>query len=163
MNNPGGVRMSTALTYLKPCRHRLNLTVRPNVLARRIRFEGKQATGIEVESNDQSFVVEGEEIILSSGAIASPQLLLLSGVGPAEDLRLLGINSIHDLTGVGRNMKNHPLCLNRVPLAAGAPTGVRRAEESGGAAVHCQRLLRPQRHSAPAHYFLPGELRGAQH
>ena len=108
MNNPSGVRMSTALTYLQPCRHRLNLTVRPNVLARRIRFEGKRATGIEVESNDQSFFVEGEEIILSSGAIASPQLLLLSGVGPAEDLCLLGINSVHDLTGVGRNMKNHP-------------------------------------------------------
>ena len=108
MNNPGGVRMSTALTYLEPCRHRLNLTIRPNVSAQRIRFDGKRVTGVEVESNGQSFLVEGEEIILSSGAIASPQLLLLSGVGPAEDLRLLGIDPAHNLPGVGRNMKNHP-------------------------------------------------------
>ena len=108
LNNPGGVRMSTAITYLEECRHRLNLTIRGDVLARRILFDGKRATGVEVESNGQPFVVEGEEIILSSGAIASPQLLLLSGVGPAEELRPLGIDSVHDLPGVGRNMKNHP-------------------------------------------------------
>ena len=108
MNNPGGVRMSTALTYLQPCRHRLNLTIRADVLARRIRFEGKRVTGVEVESNGQSFAADADEIILSSGAIASPQLLLLSGVGPAEDLRPLGIDPVHNLPGVGRNMKNHP-------------------------------------------------------
>ena len=108
LNNPGGVRMSTAITYLEECRHRLNLTVRGDVLARRILFDGKRATRVEVESNGQPFVVEGEEIILSSGAIASPQLLLLSGVGPAEELRPLGIDSVQDLPGVGRSMKNHP-------------------------------------------------------
>ena len=112
LNNPGGVRMSTALTYLNACRHRLNLTIRANVLARRIRFDDpfnpKKATGVEVESQGEIFVAEGAEIILSGGAIASPQLLLLSGVGPATELSNLGINPIHDLPGVGQNMKNHP-------------------------------------------------------
>ena len=108
LNNPGGIRMSTAITYLDACRHRLNLTVRANVLARRIVFEGTRAVGVEVDSGGESFVVEGEEIILSAGAIHSPHLLLLSGVGPAEELRPLGIEPVHDLPGVGRGMKNHP-------------------------------------------------------
>ena len=108
LNNPGGVRMSTAITYLDACRHRLNLTVRANVTVRRIVFDGMRATGVEVESGGDAFVVEGEEIILSAGAIASPQLLLLSGVGAAEQLRPLGIGPVHDLPGVGRSMKNHP-------------------------------------------------------
>ena len=108
LNNPGGVRMSTAITYLDACRHRLNLTVRSNVVARRIVFDGKRATGVEAESQGEIFVLDGEEIILSAGAIASPQLLLLSGVGDAEQLRPLGIQPVHDLPGVGRSMKNHP-------------------------------------------------------
>ncbi|MDE2785524.1 MAG: mycofactocin system GMC family oxidoreductase MftG [Chloroflexota bacterium] len=113
LNNPGGVRMSTAITYLDACRHRLNLTIRANVAARRIVFEhgstgSPRAVGVEVESGGDVFVVEGDEIILSAGAIASPQLLLLSGVGDSGQLRPLGIEPIHDLPGVGRSMKNHP-------------------------------------------------------
>jgi choline dehydrogenase len=108
LNNPGGVRMSTAITYLDAGRHRLNLTVRASVLAHRVRFEGKRATGLEVSSNGESFVVEAEEIILAAGSIASPQLLLLSGVGPAGELRSLGIDPVHELPGVGCGMKNHP-------------------------------------------------------
>ncbi|MBM3225019.1 MAG: mycofactocin system GMC family oxidoreductase MftG, partial [Candidatus Tectomicrobia bacterium] len=83
LNNLDGLRMSTALTYLNPARQRLNLTVRSQVLARRILFEGRRAVGVEVESGNDVFTVEGQEIIVSGGAIASPQLLLLSGVGPA--------------------------------------------------------------------------------
>ena len=108
LNNPGGIRMSTAITYLDACRHRLNLTIRANVVARRIVFEGKRATGIEVESGGDVFVVDGDEILLAAGAIASPQLLLLSGVGDPEQLLPLGIAPAHDLPGVGRSMKNHP-------------------------------------------------------
>jgi len=108
LNNPGGVRMSTALTYLSSCRHRLNLTIRPNALVKRVVFMGKRATGLEVESGGETYLVEGEEIILSAGAIASPQLLMLSGVGPATQLRQLGIKPVIDLPGVGQNMKNHP-------------------------------------------------------
>ena len=108
LNNPGGVRMSTAITYLDACRHRLNLTIRANALVRRIVFDGARTTGVEVDSGGETFIVEGDEIILSAGAIHSPHLLLLSGVGPAEELRPFGINPVLDLPGVGRGMKNHP-------------------------------------------------------
>ena len=107
-NNIDGVRMSTALTYINPSRHRLNLTIKPNVLARRILFDGIRATGVEVESGGEIFAVEGEEIILSAGAVASPQLLMLSGVGPESQLRSLAIQVVHDLPGVGQNMRDHP-------------------------------------------------------
>ena len=109
MNNMNGVRMSTALTYLDSCRHRLNLTIRASVLARRVLFEGNRATRVEVESGDGIFTVEGEEIILSAGGIASPQLLLLSGLGPADHLRELGIPVVRDLPGVGWNLRDHPI------------------------------------------------------
>jgi choline dehydrogenase len=127
MNNPNGIRMSTALTYINPNRHRLNLTIRPKVQARRILFKGKKATGVEVESGGERFIVEGSQIVLSTGAIASPQLLMLSGVGPAAHLRSLGIPVVLDLPGVGQNLRDHPLVAVRVrvkddfPLDATAP------------------------------------------
>ncbi len=113
LNNPGGVRMSTAITYLDACRHRLNLTIRGNVTVRRVVLDdgstgSPRAVGVEVESGGESFVIDGDQIILSAGAIASPQLLMLSGVGPADHLRSVGIEPVHDLPGVGRSMKNHP-------------------------------------------------------
>ena len=80
MNNPEGVRMSTALTYLRAVRHRLNLTVRPDVVVRRILFDGNTAVGVEVESGGEIYQIEANQIVLSSGAMASPQLLMLSGV-----------------------------------------------------------------------------------
>jgi choline dehydrogenase len=119
MNNPNGVRMSTALTYINPNRHRLNLTIRPNVQASRIRFDGRKATGVEVESGGETFIVEGEQIVLCSGAIASPQLLMLSGVGPAAHLNSMGIPLVHDLPGVGQNLRDHPLVPIRVSVKEG--------------------------------------------
>jgi choline dehydrogenase len=97
-----------AIAYLDPARHRLNLTVKGDVTARRVLFEGKKAVGVEAESGGERFTVEGEEIILSSGAIGSPQILMLSGVGPAEHLRSLGIDVVHDAPGVGQNLRDHP-------------------------------------------------------
>ena len=107
-NNTGGIRMNTAITYINPNRHRLNLTVRSNMQATRVLFDGFRATGVEVESGGERFTVEGEEIILSAGAIASPQLLMLSGVGPADHLRSLGIPVFLDVPGMGQNMRDHP-------------------------------------------------------
>ena len=107
-NTINGVRMSMALNYLDMARHRLNLTVRANVTARRILFEGKRVMGIEAESGGEVFTVEGEQIIVSSGAIASPQLLLLSGIGPAEHLQGFDIPIVQDLPGVGKNLRDHP-------------------------------------------------------
>ena len=108
MNNPEGVRMSTSLTYLNPVRHRLNLTVRSGITVRRVLFQGKRATGVEVESGEETFVVESDDLILSGGAIGSPQLLLLSGVGPSAHLKEMGIAVQHDLPGVGQNLRDHP-------------------------------------------------------
>ena len=109
VNNPNGIRWSTALGYLDQGRHRLNLTIRPNCMVQRILFEGKRATGVEVESSGEKFTVEGEEIILSGGAIGSPQILMLSGVGPADHLRSLGIPVVQDLPGVGQNLRDNPI------------------------------------------------------
>ena len=109
MNNPGGVRMSTALTHLNPGRHRLNLTVRGGVVARRILFNGQRAVGVEAESGGQVFNIEAERIVLSSGGIKSPHLLMLSGIGPAESLRRYGIDVLVDQPAVGQNLWNHPI------------------------------------------------------
>ena len=109
MNNPEGVRMSTALTFLRAVRHRLNLTVRSNVLVRRILFEGKKAVGVEVESGGEVYQLEAGQIVLSAGSMASPQILMLSGVGPADHLREMGIPVVHELPGVGQNLRDHPI------------------------------------------------------
>ena len=107
-NSHNGVRFSAALGYLSLARHRLNLTVRPNCQVRRVVFRGQRAIGLLVESGGQTFTIEAEQIILSAGAVGSPHLLLLSGVGPAEQLEKLGIPVVQDLPGVGRNLKDHP-------------------------------------------------------
>ena len=109
VNNPNGIRWSTALGYLDMARHRLNLTIKANCTVHRILFDGKRAIGVEVESGGETFTAEAEEIILSSGAIGSPQILMLSGVGPADQLQALGIPVVHDLPGVGQNMRDHPM------------------------------------------------------
>jgi len=108
-NNPNGIRFSTALGYLNPARHRLNLTIRPNCVTRRIIFEGKKAVGVEVESGGETFIAEADQIVLSSGAVGSPHILLLSGVGPSAHLQEMGLPVVHDLPGVGQNLRDHPM------------------------------------------------------
>jgi choline dehydrogenase len=78
------------------------------VTAHRVIFQGKRAVGVSVESGGEMFELSGEMIIMSAGAIASPQLLMLSGVGPKDILDGLQIPVVHDSPGVGRGMKNHP-------------------------------------------------------
>ena len=107
-NDLDGVRVSTAIGYLGMARHRLNLTIRGECLARRILFDGDRAVGVEVESGGETFSVQGREIILSAGAIGSPHLLMLSGVGPREQLERYGIPVLRDVPGVGRNLRDHP-------------------------------------------------------
>jgi choline dehydrogenase len=108
MNNPDGVRMSTSLTYLNVARHRLNLTVKANVQIRQIIIEANCAIGVEVESNGEVFALFGNQIILSCGAIGSPQIMMLSGLGPKDHLNNLGIDVIKDIPGVGKNLRDHP-------------------------------------------------------
>ena len=106
-NNLGGIRMSAAMTHLNPMRHRLNLTVRGNVYVRRVLFAGNQAIGVEAESGGETFTVEADRVVLSSGALRSPHLLMLSGVGPADQLSQFGIPLVHDSPGVGQGLWNH--------------------------------------------------------
>jgi choline dehydrogenase len=109
LNNPNGIRWSTALGYLNPVRHRLNLTIRANSAIQRLLFEGTRCVGAEVESGGERFKVYGEEIILSAGAVGSPQILMLSGVGPREHLEEHAIPVILDVPGVGQNLRDHPM------------------------------------------------------
>ena len=113
LNNPNGIRWSTAIGYLGMSRHRLNLTIRPNVTVKRVLFDTSggwpRATGIEAVSGDETFSVEANEIILSAGAIASPQLLMLSGIGPEAHLKEHGIPTVINSPGVGQNLRDHPL------------------------------------------------------
>ena len=120
MNNPAGIRMNCALAYLAAARHRLNLTVRGNVTARRILFERgstgssragttPRALGVEAESGGEIFQAFGNEVVVSCSGIASPQLLMLSGIGPVDQLRELQIPVVQDLPGVGQNLRDHPL------------------------------------------------------
>tara|TARA_Y100001947_G_scaffold7097_1_gene5717 strand:- start:377 stop:1318 length:942 start_codon:yes stop_codon:yes gene_type:complete len=94
-------------------RSRLNLTIRANVSVKKILFDTSndkpQASGVEVLSQGENFTVEGEEIVLCAGAIGSPHLLLLSGVGPKSDLAEHGIKCVFDSPGVGQNLRDHPL------------------------------------------------------
>ena len=102
-----GRRLSAARAYLGPALHRPNLEVRCRAFVTRIRFDGRRATGVEVVVGGSARRVRAGEVILCGGAINSPQLLQLSGVGPAAELRALGIEPVHDLPGVGENLQDH--------------------------------------------------------
>ncbi|QIX28388.1 choline dehydrogenase [Nocardioides sp. JQ2195] len=104
-----GRRCSTARAYLDPAADRPNLTIRTGALAERVLIEGGRAKGVAylTAQGAQTAFVDGE-VILSGGAINSPQLLMLSGVGPAAHLRELGIDVVADLAMVGENLHDHP-------------------------------------------------------
>ena len=112
-NIAGRVRVSTAIGYLDPARNRQGLSIRPNSLVHGIIFEGHRAIGVQVQSGHEELSVFGDEVILCAGAIGTPHILALSGVGPGEQLRRLSIPVVQDLPGVGRNLRDHP----DVPMA----------------------------------------------
>jgi choline dehydrogenase len=104
----GGRRCSTARAFLKPARKRGNLAVAPRALASRILFEGSRAVGVEYRQDGQLRRARANgEVILSGGAFNSPQLLQLSGVGPAELLKSFGIPVVRDMPGVGADLQDH--------------------------------------------------------
>ena len=106
---PDGKRANTARMYLDPIKHRMNLTIVTRSLATRIILEGKRAVGVAYERNGKPQQAKARrEVILSGGAINSPQLLMLSGIGPADELSQHGIELAHGLEGVGANLQDHP-------------------------------------------------------
>ena len=131
MNNQKGVRMSTAITHLAPMRHHLNLTIRGNVLARKILIENRQVTGVEVESGGEVFTVESNKVVISAGALKSPHILMLSGIGPKDQLDEYGIDVLQDTPGVGANLRNHPIS----PISFRVKEGVKLQPDASGVRI----------------------------
>ena len=105
-----GRRCSTATAFLRPAMERPNLTIETHAMVTRLLFEGARVVGVAYTQNGEAKEVNADnEVILSGGAINSPQLLLLSGVGPAAQLEALGIPVVADLPGVGQNLQDHLL------------------------------------------------------
>jgi choline dehydrogenase len=103
-----GTRFSAARGYLDPIKQRRNLRIITGAVAKRILFEGRQAVGVEFEVSGKTRVERcGQEVILSASAVNSPKLLMLSGIGPVEQLRSHGIVVLRDSPGVGRNLQEH--------------------------------------------------------
>ena len=107
-----GKRCSTSVAFLRPVRHRRNLTIMPDCLVRRVVVDGRRATGIEVTQPGGVRTIRAErEIVLCTGTVNSPQLLMLSGIGPGDALKRHGIPVLHELPGVGRNLQDHVDCV----------------------------------------------------
>ncbi len=107
----GGTRQSTAAAYLHPTRGRTNLTVMTGSRARKLRFVGSHCVGVDFDKDGRQMTAYADvEVVISAGAVDSPRLLLLSGIGAAAELEAAGVGVVHDLPGVGRNLHDHPLC-----------------------------------------------------
>ncbi len=103
-----GLRCSAAVAYLKPAKQRSNLTILTNSQVSKVIFENKKAVGVEfIQQGSKKTIRSNKEVILSAGAIQSPQILQLSGVGPAKLLQEFNIPVVHDLPGVGENLQDH--------------------------------------------------------
>ncbi|SFE55751.1 GMC family oxidoreductase [Blastococcus tunisiensis] len=115
-----GRRWSSAAAYLHPAGRRPNLTVRTGALTTRVLVENGRAIGVEYRAGGRVHTAHAaREVVLSGGAINSPQLLMLSGIGPADHLREVGVDVVHDLPGVGGGLQDHPL----VPVVSTVRSG----------------------------------------
>jgi choline dehydrogenase len=102
-----GRRLSSARAYLHPVMKRKNLTIKTRAMVTKVLFEGKRAVGVEAIIKGKKEIISGKEIILCGGAINTPQILQLSGIGNANELSAMGIDVVHDLPGVGENLQDH--------------------------------------------------------
>ena len=108
INARNGRRGSTAVSYLKPARKRGNLAVHTGARVLRITFEGKRATGVEVMLGGKRTLLHADrEVIVTAGAIATPRLLMISGLGNVDHLKQNGVEPVHHLPGVGQNLQDH--------------------------------------------------------
>ncbi len=108
VNQRRGWRWSTAKGFLRPAEHRQNLTVLTGAQAQGLILEGRKATGVRFQKDGQPAMAKaGREVILSAGAIGSPQLMMLSGIGPGQHLQDHGIAVAHEMEGVGGNLQDH--------------------------------------------------------
>ena len=145
LNRIDNIRMSTALTYLRMARNRLNLTLRSEVLVHRILFDGNRAIGVEAESGGEVFRVEADQVILSGGAINSPQLLMLSGVGPTGHLTEVGIPVVADVPRCGTEPTRSPGCIHALRERSCTPRT--RSASPDWYAIYHTRIAFPQRYA----------------
>jgi choline dehydrogenase len=118
-----GRRCSAAVAYLNPAKKRQNLQIETKALAAKVLFDGKRATGVEYTQNGQTITANARaEVILAGGAINSPQLLELSGIGHPDFLRNQGIDVVSALPGVGENLQDHFVIGNRYRMKPGSPS-----------------------------------------
>lgn len=109
LNQRNGTRLSSARAFLHPALKRANLTVLAETMVRRILIDRGRAVGLEIQTGEARTTISARrEIILCAGAINSPQLLMLSGIGPQDHLRDVGIDVVHHLPGVGQHLQDHP-------------------------------------------------------
>ena len=146
-----GRRWSTANAYLKPARSRGNLAVATRALATRLLMDGRRVRGVEYRQGGVTrTALAAREVILSGGPINTPQLLMLSGIGPADQLREFGIEVIHDLPGVGENLQDHlELYIQQActqPVTLYTATGLLRKALIGIRWVACQSGLGATNH-----------------
>ena len=106
----GGLRCSAADAFLKPALQRKNLTLCVGALVHKLQIENQRVTSICYEQYDEIHNVRGRKVVLCAGAINTPQLLMLSGVGDSEALSALGINPVINRPAVGMNLREHPIC-----------------------------------------------------
>ncbi|MBT2187038.1 GMC family oxidoreductase [Sphingobium nicotianae] len=123
MTARNGKRCSAAVAFLHPVMGRPNLTVELRAMTTRILFEGKRAVGVEFRQHDRIRVVKvRKEVILAAGAVESPKLLEISGVGQGSLLQSLGVSIVHELPGVGENMQDHYMIGCQARLKPGTPS-----------------------------------------
>jgi choline dehydrogenase len=114
-----GERYSAARGYLHPVTRRGNLVIRTGALVTRVLLDGTRATGVEYTDAEGAHRVHAASVVLSAGAVRTPQLLMLSGIGPADHLAELGIDVAHHLPGVGAGLQDHPSALISWPVQRG--------------------------------------------
>src|SRR5262249_7297224 len=109
VNVRDGFRCSTATAFLDPVRTRDNLTVITDALAIGLVIDGDRCTGVRVRVRGSDQTIEARKVIVAAGAIGSPHLLMLSGIGAGAELRAAGVDPRHELAGVGKNLQDHLL------------------------------------------------------
>ena len=108
LNNVNGIRWGTLISYLADARDRVNLTIKAKCTVHKLLFEGTTVVGANVESGGKMFEVYGKRMVMCAGAIETPHILMLSGVGHSEELESVGIETVVNLPGVGKNLRDHP-------------------------------------------------------
>jgi choline dehydrogenase len=144
VNQKGGVRFSAARAFLRPVKNRANLRIVTHAAAERIVFDGNRAAAIlfREASGNLAEARVGRELLLSAGAVNSPQLLQLSGVGPAALLKQHGIDIVHDLPGVGENLQDHLQIRTAFRIEGAATLNERQASLWGKAGIALEYALK---------------------